>query len=191
MKNELDFTNLDSDNREELFVFIKKLVKVSEQEPATVYPYFEKIAELLGNDKDAIRWTAMKIIGNLAVVDKDNLIDNYLQFFLDALNKGNMITANNAINALTKIAIAKKQHLDTVVTAFLDIDKFKYELPEYSNVIAGKAITALISLFPFSAQKEEIKKLAELHIKRGRPESLARAEQLLKELDENKKKEDD
>jgi len=191
MKNELDFTNLDSDNREELFVFIKKPVKVSEQEPATVYPYFEKIAELLGNDKDAIRWTAMKIIGNLAVVDKDNLIDNYLQFFLDALNKGNMITANNAINALTKIAIAKKQHLDTVVTAFLDIDKFKYELPEYSNVIAGKAITALISLFPFSTQKEEIKKLAELHIKRGRPESLARAEQLLKELDENKKKEDD
>jgi hypothetical protein len=191
MKNELDFTNLDSDNREELFVFIKKLVKVSEQEPATVYPYFEKIAELLGDDKDAIRWTAMKIIGNLAVVDKDNLIDNYLQFFLDALNKGNMITANNAINALTKIAIAKKQHLDTVVTAFLDIDKFKYELPEYSNVIAGKAITALISLFPFSVQKEEIKKLAELHIKRGRPESLARAEQLLKELDENKKKEDD
>ncbi len=191
MKNELDFTNLDSDNREELFVFIKKLVKVSEQEPATVYPYFEKIAELLGDDKDAIRWTAMKIIGNLAVVDKDNLIDNYLQFFLDALNKGNMITANNAINALTKIAIAKKQHLDTVVSALLDIDKFKYELPEYSNVIAGKAITALISLFPFSVQKEEIKKLAELHIKRGRPESLARAEQLLKELDENKKKEDD
>lgn len=186
MNYELDFTKFDSMEGEEKYTFVKKLVIVSEKNPESVYPHFDLILDLLNDNKDVFRWNAIKIIGNLAPADKDKKIDALLPTLIDMLNSGNIITSKNIIDALVKIGIAQKQITDKIVETLIKIDTYSYDSIEHENIITGRAITALTALFPNTSLKDEIKAMAVKHIKRGRPEALKRAEELLKKLEENK-----
>ncbi len=186
MKKELDFNKLQSEKPDERYSFAKELVIISEKEPEKVYPFFDEIVKMLNSDKKVILWSALKIFGNLAVADKDERIAPILPFLLAFLKSGNMITANNTINAIVKIAVADKGLLDDIVLALLKTKDYDYESLEQNNIIAGKAITALIRLFPKTKFQEEVKAFAANYIQSGRPETLARAEELLKDLEKHK-----
>jgi hypothetical protein len=186
MKKELDFDKLKSANKEEKYSFVKELVVISENEPERIEPHFDKIIKMLDTDKNVVLWSALKIIGNIARADAASRISAIMPRLVAYLNSGNMITANNTINTLVKIALAKKELLDDIVAALLETQKFEYESLEHKNIIAGKAITALIRLFPKTNLQEQIKVFATNYIRNGRPEALARAEELLKELDKQK-----
>ena len=183
MDKDIDFSKLHSDNGEEKYFLIKELVERSKKDASQIYLHFDEIALLLNDKKDVFRWNAMKIIGNVAVADSENKIKPLLPHFYDLLKSGNMISANNAITTLSKIALVKKEEIDEIVSNLLKIDLYKFDNSDYENIITGKAITALIALFQFTKLQDEIKQFALNHIKKGRPETLARAEELLKELE--------
>ena len=186
MISELDFTKFDDLDGEKKYNFIKKTVIVAEKNPNSVYPFFDKILDLLNSKKDVFRWNAIKIIGNLATADKDNKIESLLPTLFNMFKSGNIITSKNLIDALVKIAIAQKHNTDKIVEALIKIDTYNYDSLEHENIITGRAITALTALFPHSSMKDEIKAMAVKHIKRGRPDALKRSEELLKKLEESK-----
>ncbi len=186
MKKELDFGKLQSENMDERYSFAKELVFISDKEAERIMPHFDIIVEMLDTDKKVILWSALKIIANIARVDTQSRIAPILPGLFGFLNSGNMITANNAIKALVKIALAKKELVDGIVMALLETQNYEYESFEHKNIIIGKAITALITLFPRTKLQEEVKAFAANYVKSGRPEALARAEELIKEFDKQK-----
>jgi len=186
MAEKLDISRLDTDNLQDKLLFMKELVTFSMKEPQQLYPHFDKIAVLLESDKKVLVWNSLKIIGNLALVDKDNKIDELLSDIISMLNKGNLITAKNAIESLGKIAFAKRDLTELIVVNLLQVENYKYETEESTNIAVGKAITVLTKLYPITEKKAAIKALAEKHLKNERPATLANAEELFKKLDQQK-----
>lgn len=186
MNKKLNFRNLNSDKDEEKYKFVKELVYISEKNPEVIYPHFSKITGLLNEDKVVFRWSGIKILGNLAGIDNDNKIIPVLSTLFDFLQTGNIITAKNTIDSLSKIALSKKELSDEIVSVLIHIDEFNFETPKHENIITSRVIAALTKLFPQSTMKEQIKKMAVKHVKRGRPDALKRAEELLKQIEKSR-----
>lgn len=69
------------------------------------------------------------------------------------LKSGKLITANNAILALSEIARNNPEYLDKIIKELLKIEDYNFETSECKNIAIGKILLALNKL------KDQIKKL--------------------------------
>lgn len=129
----------------------KKAIAISKEDPSVLYPDFDFFIELLNSENQIIKWTVIQIIGNLSKVDKKNKVDKLLPKLISFLNCGKMITANNAILALSEIALNKPESKEKILKELIQVEHYDYDTPECRNVALGKVI---VSLEKF---KEEIK----------------------------------
>ena len=129
----------------------KKAIAISKEDPSVLYPDFDFFIEFLNSENQIIKWTAIQIIGNLSKVDKKKKVDKLLPKIIGFLNCGKMITANNAILALSEIALNKPELKEKILKELIQVEHYDYDTPECRNVALGKVI---VSLEKF---KEEIK----------------------------------
>jgi len=84
----------------------KALVLLSVKHPNLIYGEIDKVIALLGSDNQILKWNAIAILGNLATVDQRRRLPGLLERLFGFLSGGELITANNAISALSKIGRA-------------------------------------------------------------------------------------
>jgi hypothetical protein len=53
----------------------KVLRHVSEESPATLYPFFHRFVSLCQSENKIMQWTGIIVIGNIAVIDTDSRIE--------------------------------------------------------------------------------------------------------------------
>ncbi|MBU0975895.1 MAG: hypothetical protein ABIE03_04870 [Patescibacteria group bacterium] len=124
----------------------KALLLISETEPQLLYPKFETFKVLLENENNIFKWTAAKIIGNLAAIDVKNKVDKkMISRLANMLNTGKMITANNAIYTLGKIAASKHKFQNKITEELLKVENYKYATKECNNIAIGLVIDTLQS----------------------------------------------
>lgn len=124
----------------------KAVIKLSEKNPEIVYPHLSEIWKMLDSINNIFIWSGLIIIGNLASADSKGLITRRLDYLYGFLNKGKMITAGNAANALGNIAIAKSHKAEEIVQELLKSEKYKYDTEECHNIHMGH-IVAIFELF--------------------------------------------
>ncbi len=129
----------------------KKAIAISKEDPGKLYPDFDFFVELLNDENQIIKWTALQVIGNLSKVDKKKKVDKLLLRLIGFLNCGKMITANNTILALSEIALNKPEYQEKIFKELIKVEHYNYDTLECRNVALGKVISAL------SKFKEEIK----------------------------------
>ena len=171
---------LSSDQADVKFGSSKVLVLVSERAPAIIYPKIRCFIDLLDCENKILKWSAIRVIGNLGGVDAKNRIDRLLGRYLSHIAGPELITASNVIGGATKIAMAKPRLTDTVVGAILNVEKARYRTPECRNVALGQAIEAFDQLYERTELKESIAKLVKKQLKNPRNATRKKAEKFAK-----------
>jgi hypothetical protein len=126
----------------------KRAIALSEKNPKALYPQLNVFVKLLDGDNNVLKWVSIIVIGNLAGADKQNKISKLIPRLIGLLHGKSMITANNTIVALGKIAKHKPQFKEKIFRALLDVEKATYYnkgkvSPECRNIALGKVIGVL------------------------------------------------
>jgi hypothetical protein len=121
----------------------KALLLLSEKHPELLLDHIDTFAGLLDCENRIFKWNAIAILGNLAAVDTAGRIRKLLKKLFGFLAAGELITANNTIAALCKIARAVPGEKRRIVAQLIGVERQTFETEECRNIAIGKAILAL------------------------------------------------
>jgi len=158
----------------------KALKQLSEQSPEMVYPFAGVFLSLLEGEKTVLRWCSAQIIGNLARVDGEGMIEGALDRLLAPISGHELIAAANAIEAAAKIALARPGLTDRIVGEILKAERGVYKTPECRNVAIGHALRALRALSPQVCRQEHVLSFVRRQLRNSRPATRRKAETLLR-----------
>lgn len=138
----LNLKALKSDNPHIKYHCAKKAIALSEKNPKALYPKLNTFIELLDGKNNVLRWTALIVIGNLAAADPKGAINRLVPRLIKFTRDPSLITASNALNALSKIASHKPRLRSRIFQALLGVEKVTYynkgkPSPECRNVVIG------------------------------------------------------
>lgn len=175
-------TGLASDRAAVRFASAKMLCHLSQDEPSKIYRHFDRIAGLLHHPNQILRWNAMRILANLATVDRAGRIDGILGDYLAPVQGPHMIGAAEAVAGAAFIASAKPYLADAIASAILRVELGEYARPECRNVAIGHALRACLTLAPAMADTSALKAFAERQLDNPRPATRRKAEKLVRFL---------
>jgi hypothetical protein len=158
----------------------KTLLLISLKDPAMLYPHIDLFEQLLENNNNILKWTAIDIIGCLAIIDMEQDIDRLMQKLYGLLACGNMITANHAIGALAGIASVRDDLQAKITEELLKVEGYKYQSGECQNIALGKVIIALDLFADDVSDRSEIHRFVKRQTKNTRNATRKKAEQFLK-----------
>lgn len=172
-------SGLASDYAAVRFASARALCHLSEEEPSKIYRHFDRIAGLLHHPNQILRWNGMRILANLAPVDRAGRLDGILADYLAPIEGPNMIGAAEAVAGAAFIAIAKPYLAETMVPAILRVESGEYARPECRNVAIGHALRACKTLAPALSDTSALRAFAERQLDNPRPATRRKAEQLV------------
>ena len=159
---------------------LKVLREISEKEPALLYPWIDFFFALLDNDNNFLKWGAILIIGNLAVVDSENRIEANLERFVAPISGPVMITAGNTIGAAARIAVAKPHLRERITRQLLKVKTAHYQTPECWNIVLGHAISAFDQFFDQIEDREPVVELITQQLQNPRSGTRKKAEKFVR-----------
>jgi hypothetical protein len=121
----------------------KALLLLSSNAPDRLYPWVDRLAELLKHDNRILKWNGIAILGNLAALDGGRKIQPLLPTLFSFLSCGELITANISIEALGKIAKACPKIRGAIIKELLGVEHHTFATPECRNIALGKVLLAL------------------------------------------------
>ena len=121
----------------------KALLLLSEKHPEMLRDSIDAIATLLDSENQILKWNATAIMGNLAAKDTEGRVRSSLKKICGFLDGGELITANNAIAALGKMARAFPEERKRIVRRLIGVERGMFETEECRNMAIGKAILAV------------------------------------------------
>ncbi len=136
-------SDLSSDKPRIKYAAAKRLIRIAETDPRSLYPHREFFMNLLASKNNIIKWTAIDIVGGLCCIDNAQEAERYLKVFVDFLRGGKLIAANHAVAALAHVAANRPEHRRRVTSELLRCEGYEYETGECHNIVVGKVILAL------------------------------------------------
>lgn len=92
-----------------------------------LYNYFDELIEMLNNDKSFVRVRAFRLICALAKWDKENKIDNNIDFILNELDDNTSTSVRQCLDKLNLILIYKPELSDKVKNKLMKLELSKYK----------------------------------------------------------------
>jgi len=180
----LDLKDLFDEKPEIKYHAAKKSIQVSLVDPGSLYPDLGTFEKFLTGENNVLRWTATKVIGNLSGVDTKNKIDKNIPTLISFVTDGSLITAANAVAALSLIAKNKPRFKEEILKALFSVEKATYynkgaPSPECRNVVLGHVLASLPNFGEDIYSRQDIRELLERQTKNTRPKVRATAEKLL------------
>jgi hypothetical protein len=180
----LNLSDFSSDKAKIKYPCTRQAIAISQDNPEDLYPDFDFFTNLLQSDNNILKWTAIKVIGNLSKADVKKKVDKILPSFISLLSDKNMITAANTIGALTEIAINKSERADEIVTALLKVEKaayyYKGEIsPECRNVALGHVLKSFKKLGKEIYCRRDVQEFLKRQTMNTRPKVRELSEKLL------------
>ncbi len=91
--------------------------KKESQETACVYPYMDRLSDMLDSDNSYIRTRGLTLLAYNAKWDKDYKIDEIIDKYLNHITDGKPITARQCIKLLPIIAKYKPELRNDIISA--------------------------------------------------------------------------
>jgi hypothetical protein len=159
------------------------LVALTAKYPTKLYPYFEKIVDLLDSKYRIITWNALAAIANLTASDVDAKFDTIFDRYYSYLGSEYMVTvANTVVNTATIVA-NKPYMADHVAAELLKVQNLRltpHLTEECTKVIAEKAIRTFKTLMKYTENKAALIDFAEKHQNSSRVSLRREAQTFLK-----------
>jgi hypothetical protein len=164
------------------FAIGKSLTALSQDQPEVLYPLFDRFAELLDEENKLIKWTALRILGNLAAVDAHARLEAILDRYLAPIAGPEMITSANAIAGAARIAASQPRLANRIISKILEVEHANFQTEECRHIAIGHALKALGSLEDLGGQRDQVVAFANRQTTNPRPATGKKAERLLKAL---------
>lgn len=110
------FERLSDKNNSTAYAALQDLQNESERSDK-VYPYMDKLFDMLGSDNSYIRTRGLTLIAYNSKWDKDNKVDEIIDEYLKHISDVKPITARQCIKLLPMIAKHKPELRNDIVTA--------------------------------------------------------------------------
>ncbi|MFA5106705.1 MAG: DUF3795 domain-containing protein [Patescibacteria group bacterium] len=180
----LQLKNLASDKPSVKYCTAKRAVELSKEKPRALYPKLGVFVPFLDGDNRIFKWTAIIIIGNLAIVDKNNRIGRLVPKLISFLHGQELITAANSIKALGLIAQAKPRFKEKIFTELIAVEKARYYnkgkvSPECRNVALGHVLSTFEAFPQDIARQKDLQAFIKRQLKNRRPAVREAAKKLL------------
>ena len=183
MEKKIDFEKLQSGDTKTKYALAKELLQTSEVSPVELYPYFGNFITLLDDSNNIIKWTAIDIIGNLAVVDQDKKIDQEVMDKLyDLLQDDKLITCNHAIYAFGIIAQHRPEYKPEIIKRLLLVPDNNFETDECEAIVTGKVLEALTPFIEEIKNEKEVRLFVKAATDSPRNSTKRKATELLNEI---------
>lgn len=179
----INLKDLSSNDPKVKYGCAKNLLSIAKDDPNKIYPFINFFDELMDNENNILKWTAIDIIGLLSKIDKEKKVDKQIYKLFSLLNAGKMITANHAIEALASIASSKPEYQTKITDELLKVEHYTYDTDECLNIALGKTITAISSYFDKLKDKKAVIEFVKRQTKNKRNATKKKAEQFLKILE--------
>lgn len=122
----------------------KALNLISASQPELLYPHFDFFAGLLSSPHRILKWNAIFILSNLAVIDSLHKFEAVFGTYYDHIKDGDLITAANIATASKKIAAAKPDLRGRITKELLKVDTIPLPTDECREIARGKALEAFM-----------------------------------------------
>jgi hypothetical protein len=179
---------ISSQNPRTKFRSAKILRIISKRNPEVLYSNMEFFADLLDNENNILKWNAIDIIANLTTVDSHDKFDGLFERFYSNLHKGSLITAGHIVDNSGTIALAKPELQDMITKELLKVEEIPLPTEECRNILIGKAIKAFEVYYEKIKDKDELVSFVERQLDNSRKATKAKAESLLRKLEEHRAK---
>jgi hypothetical protein len=181
----LDLLDFSSDKARIKYTCANQAIAISQACPEDLYPDFNFFTRLLESDNNILKWTAIKVIGNLSKVDNKKKVDKILPSLIDLISDKSMITAANTIGALSEISMNKPDCAEEIITALLKVEKAQYYnkgnvSPECLNVAIGHVIKSFKKLGKRVYCRKDVQAFLKRQARNTRPKVRELSEKLLK-----------
>jgi hypothetical protein len=128
------------------------LLHISEENPQSLYPHWDFLAEMLDSDNAYWKLIAVRLIANLTAADSENrfeqIFDKYYNLLNDSVIVAGYVTANSG-----RIARAKPELQAEITNRLLNIDK---TTQKHKDLIKAGAIESFGEYFAEAKDKEKI-----------------------------------
>lgn len=180
--------DLRSESPEIKYCAAKNAIAISASNPKRLYAQFPFFAKLLDGDNQVMKWTGIRVVGNLSQVDRTGRVTRLLPRLTGFLKSGNLITTNNAIMSLTQVAKSKPAMREDILEQFLKVERYRYETDECRNIVIGKAITALGEFEDQIQQNRKVRNFLERQTHNTRNATKTKAVRLLHRLERQERR---
>lgn len=120
------FEMLFDNNNSTAYKALKELQSESEANDR-VYPYFDRMTEMLDSENSYIRTRGLTLIAYNVRWDKAHKIDRAIDRYLEHINDEKPITARQCIKLLPVIAGSRPELIDVILSALSRADISAYE----------------------------------------------------------------
>lgn len=172
----MDLSGLSSIDPKIKYACSKKVIKIARKSPKELVKDYKFFLELLKNNNNIMKWTAIDAIGGIISVTG---LESGFKLLVSHLNKGKMITAGHAMDALAQVAIAKPEFKERVINELIKVPKYKYDTLECNRVACSRVIATLNIL---GASGKKVESFLKKQSKSKRPATRKRALNLLSKL---------
>ncbi len=167
------------------FTCEKVIRRISEKQPEVLYPFFERMAKLLGSENSFIRWGFIQSLPNMIRTDTEQKWEKVNGRFLSLLDSDSVVEFGNAAAGLPKVLEVYPQHEDNIVQKLLSIEKHRFlhkgeDSPECVNVAKGHILDCFDKIYDMSKYKEEMTAFAQGCLENSRSGVVKRAKAFLK-----------
>jgi hypothetical protein len=161
----------------------KVLSQISEEQPRTLYRYWDYFVEFLGSDNTYHKLSAIILLANITKVDKKNKFEKIFNIFYGLLNDKSFITAAYVSGASGKIALAKPNLQTKITNRLLCIDKTHHE-QERKDLVKANIIEAFEEYYDQIRGKKKIIAFVEKQINCASPKTRKAAKEFLKRMND-------
>ncbi len=152
------------------------LLRLSEQQPKSLYPQWDFLADMLDSDNAYRKLIAVRLIANLTRADTEGrfekIFDKYYNLLGDSVIIAGHITANSG-----KIARAKPKLQAEITNRLLNIDM---TIQKHKDLVKAGAIESFGEYFEESKDKEKIIEFVEQQLDGESPKTRKIAREFLK-----------
>ena len=131
----------------------KKLLKMSEEAPETLYPYWDSFANELEDANSDHKYEGVLILANLAKVDREGMSKKIISRYLELLADESFVVALNAANNVGKFAKVQRELQERITRALLDLTTTKHK---HKDLLMSGAVISFNEYFEDSQDKEKI-----------------------------------
>lgn len=172
----MDLRNLNSSIPKVKYACSKEVIRVSKSNPKVLVKDYDFFIDLLNSPNNIMKWTSLDAIGGVISVTGDV---KGVKLLISYLNKGKMITAGHAMNALTQVALARPEFRIKVINALLKVPNYKYDTSECNRIACSHVIACLELL---GAKGKNVEDFLKKQVKSSRKSTSNRAKRLLSKV---------
>jgi len=148
--------NISSHKAKVRFACAKTLSILSKEKPEILYPEFDQFVKLMDSTNNIIKWNAIDILANLAVVDAQSKFEPIFDTYYRLLHDRVMITAAHVVDNSPTIAKSKPDLTNDITASLLKVERAQQSSPECREILIGKTIAAFDGYFEQIEDKAKI-----------------------------------